>query len=162
MTTEAKKSECCPEFNPSLWENRMVDWNEKRFIKEKVFTFFYIPLNFGSVMKRIMKRLEDSGATTQESLCLSDHTSKWNMDIYIDVDKEVKGVENVVFKGKYFSKVYEGDFKNTQKWCDDYKNYAKNNGMVIKKWLMWYTTCPKCAKKYGKNFVAIICEVAQE
>ncbi|WP_369688185.1 hydrolase [Anaerophaga thermohalophila] len=21
---------------------------------------------------------------------------------------------------------------------------------------MWYTTCPKCAKKYGKNYVAIV------
>jgi len=24
---------------------------------------------------------------------------------------------------------------------------------------MWYTTCPKCAKKYGKNYVVIIAEV---
>jgi effector-binding domain-containing protein len=161
MTTEAKKSECCPQINLSLWENRMLDWNDKRFVKEKVFTLFYMPLNFGSVMKRIMKRLEESGATSQEMLCLSDHTSKWNMDIYIDVDKEVKGAENVVLKGKYFSKVYEGDFKNTEKWCDDYKRYIKEKGMAVKKWFMWYTTCPKCAKKYGKNYVAIICEVGQ-
>ena len=24
---------------------------------------------------------------------------------------------------------------------------------------MWYTTCPKCAKKYGKNYVVILSEV---
>ncbi len=23
-------------------------------------------------------------------------------------------------------------------------------------WYMWYTTCPKCAKKYGKNHVVIL------
>jgi len=36
---------------------------------------------------------------------------------------------------------------------------AKTNGFTIKKWYMWYTTCPKCAKKYGKNYVVIICQV---
>jgi hypothetical protein len=30
--------------------------------------------------------------------------------------------------------------------------------MELKKWYMWYTTCPKCAKKYGKNYVAILAE----
>jgi hypothetical protein len=29
----------------------------------------------------------------------------------------------------------------------------------IKKWYMWYTTCPKCAKKYGKNYVVVIAEI---
>ncbi|HZH72463.1 MAG TPA: hydrolase [Mariniphaga sp.] len=24
---------------------------------------------------------------------------------------------------------------------------------------MWYTTCPKCAKKYGRNFVVIVGKV---
>jgi hypothetical protein len=24
---------------------------------------------------------------------------------------------------------------------------------------MWYTTCPKCAKKYGKNYVTIIAQI---
>jgi hypothetical protein len=24
---------------------------------------------------------------------------------------------------------------------------------------MWYTTCPKCAQKYGKNYVVIIAQV---
>ena len=30
----------------------------------------------------------------------------------------------------------------------------KNNKMY-----MWYTTCPKCAMKYGKNYVAVISQV---
>jgi hypothetical protein len=57
------------------------------------------------------------------------------------------------------SKVYEGPFKDTKKWCDDFEAYAKEQGYEIKKWFMWYTTCPKCAKKYGKNYVVIIAEI---
>ena len=30
------------------------------------------------------------------------------------------------------------------------------------KMLEWYTTCPKCAKAYGKNYVVIIAEVTSK
>jgi NMD protein affecting ribosome stability and mRNA decay len=55
--------------------------------------------------------------------------------------------------------VYEGPFKDTGKWCKLFEDEAKSKNMTIKKWYMWYTTCPKCAKKYGKNYVAIVAEV---
>jgi hypothetical protein len=81
------------------------------------------------------------------------------MDLYLAVDKEVPETENVTLSGKFLSKVYEGDFKETGKWCKDFESYAKGRGFEVKKWYMWYTTCPKCAKKYGKNYVAIVAEV---
>jgi hypothetical protein len=30
----------------------------------------------------------------------------------------------------------------------------------LNKTYMWYTTCPKCAGKYGKNCVVVLAEVA--
>jgi hypothetical protein len=110
-------------------------------------------------MIRLNKTIENAGAAIPEWLCLSDHTSKWNMDIYLAADKEIKGARNVTISGKFLSKVYEGDFKDTGKWCRDFENYANGKGFSIKKWYMWYTTCPKCARKYGKNYVVIISEV---
>jgi len=82
------------------------------------------------------------------------------MDLYLAVDKDVPGAENVVLSGKFLSKVYEGPFKNTGQWCKDFEAYAKGKGVAVKKMYMWYTTCPKCEKKYGKNYVAIISEIA--
>jgi len=58
--------------------------------------------------------------------------------------------------GKFLSKVYEGDFKDTGKWMEDFKKYATDKNLKPTKYYMWYTTCPKCAKKYGKNYVVII------
>ncbi|MBU1088550.1 hypothetical protein KKC08_05320 [Patescibacteria group bacterium] len=40
-----------------------------------------------------------------------------------------------------------------------FKNVVKGKGMNVKKWYMWYTTCSKCAKKYGKKYVVIIGKV---
>jgi len=81
------------------------------------------------------------------------------MDIYVAVDQEVPGAQNVTLSGKFLSKVYEGNFKETGKWCKDFASFAKSKGLAIKKMYMWYTTCPKCAKKYGKNYVVIVGEV---
>ena len=81
------------------------------------------------------------------------------MDIYLAVDKEMPGADNITLSGKFLSKVYEGDFKETGKWCKDFENYAKDKGYAIKKWYMWYTACPKCAKKYGKNYTVIIGQI---
>lgn len=92
-------------------------------------------------------------------LCLSDHISENNMDFYLAVDKEVDSAENVTLSGKFLSKAYEGSFENTGKWCRDFEACAKIQGLEVKKWYMWYATCPECVEKYGKNDALIISKV---
>lgn len=156
---EKENSTCCPPFDPANWDEKMLEWYNKPFIKDKVFTILYMPVGFGKTMKRLDEKVTAANATIPDYLCLSDHTSKWNMDVYLAVDKEVANAENVRLSGKFFSKVYEGPFKDTGKWSEDFKVTVAEKGFYIKKWYMWYTTCPKCAKKYGKNYVVIIGEV---
>lgn len=149
---------CCPEFNPAPWDGQTFEWTSKKFVKDKVFTVFNMPLNFGAVMKRLDAKVRKSEAAIVDNLCLSDHTSKWNMNVYVAVDKEIPSEENVTLSGEFFSKVYEGPYKDTGKWCQDFGALAKSRNLDIKKWYMWYTTCPKCAKKYGKNYVVILAQ----
>jgi hypothetical protein len=150
---------CCPQFDPTLWDGKTFEWNNKKFVKDKVFTLFYMPINFGGVMTRLVKKIEEAGATMPDGLALSDHTSKWNMNLYVAVDKEIAGTENITLSGKFLSKVYEGNFKETGNWMKEFENYAKGKGLSISKMYMWYTTCPKCAKKYGKNYVVIVARI---
>jgi hypothetical protein len=154
-----QKPECCPEFDPIPWDDKTFEWKNRKFIKETVFTLFYMPVNFGKVMKRFDEKLTKAGATMPDYLGLSDHTSKWNMDLYLAVDKEIPEAENVNLSGNFYSKVYEGPFNDTGKWMKDYEILAKSKNLTIKKQYMWYTTCPKCAKKYGKNYVVVIGQV---
>ena len=147
---------CCPKFDPGPWDGKTHEWKDKRFIKDRVRTFFHMPMNFGSVITRMMGKIERAGATAPDWMGLADHTSKWNMDLYVAVDKEIPGAENTTLSGRFFSKVYEGPFKDTGKWCKEYEAMVKAQNLGVKKWYMWYTTCPKCAKKYGKNYVVIV------
>lgn len=157
--TIPQSEECCPKFDPAPWDGKIFEWDNKKFIKDKVFTMFYIPMNFGAVIKRMNAKVENAGAQVEDWLCLSDHTSKWNMDLYLAVDKDVPGAQKATLSGKFVSKVYEGDFKDTGKWCQDFEEYVKNKDLELGKMYMWYTTCPKCAKKYGKNYVVIVGKV---
>lgn len=154
-----KEETCCPRINPADWDGKDLEWNDKHFIRGKVKTFLFMPLNFGSVITKLMNQAEKSGAKIEDNLCLSYHTSKWNMDIYLAVDKEVAEADNINLDGHFVSKIYEGPFSDTGKWCKEYEAYLKSRALSMKKMYMWYTTCPKCAKKYGKNYVAIIAEV---
>lgn len=156
---KGKEDVCCPEFDPKPWDNQMLEWDKKRFIRRKVRTFFYMPLNFSTVMKKLDRKLKLTGVAIPDGLCLSDHTSKWNMDLYIAVDKDIEQEGHVELSGKYYCKVYDGPYKDTGKWCQDFEAAATAKKLAIKKWFMWYTTCPECARKYGKNPVVIICQV---
>jgi hypothetical protein len=150
---------CCPKFDPIPWDDKNFEWNNKLFVKGSVCTLFYMPLNFGSVMVKMDKKVRTAGADWSEGLCLSDHTSKWNMNLYISVDKPVDTLESAIFTGKFYSKVYEGAFRDTGKWFKDFDQILKERGYAGAKIYTWYTTCPKCAKKYGKNYVVLVAKV---
>ncbi len=152
---------CCPRFRPELWDEKELQWDNKRFIKDRVRCLFFMPLNFGKVMVRSLAKIEKAGAFTPEiPLVLSDHTSRWNMDVYIEVTKEVADAENVRLSGSYLSKVFEGPYKLTGQWCRQMADWVKSKGKQIRKELMYYTTCPKCAKHYGKNYVVIVAQIS--
>ena len=154
------EEECCPRFDPAPWDGKLLSWEDKKFVRDRVKTFFFIPLNFGSVIVRLNEKVEKAGATIPDNLCLSDDVSRWSMDISLAVDREVPDAENILLSGTFLFKVYEGPYSATGKWCRDFESYARDRGLAIKKWYMWYTTCPRCAKKYGKNYVVVVGQVA--
>lgn len=147
---------CCPEFDPTPWKEKEVTLDDRFFIKKRVWTFNYIPLNFGSVMTKAQQEIEAHGAKVVENMALCEHVSKWKMEVSIAVDKENPELNTFHIHGKLLANVYEGPFRDTGIWTEDFKRVAKNREFPIGRWLMWYTTCPKCAKKYGKNYVVIL------
>lgn len=153
------KDICCPEFNPTNWEDKLVIWEKKNFIQMKTKTFFYIPLNFGKTMTKLQELLEKAEAKNTDFMCLTSQNSKWNMDLYLAVDREIEGANNVSLSGTFYSKVYEGSFNNVGIWMKDFEKVLKDKEYKSKNTYMWYTTCPKCAKKYGKNYVVLIADI---
>ena len=160
MNTTISEEQCCPKFIPEDWDSITFNWSEKKFVKTRVFTFMYIPIGFVKVITKAYIKITEAGAETDNWMCLSDHTSLWNMDLYIAVNKEVPGAENLNLSGSFYCKVYEGSYNDTGKWHKDFKEVLKSKGKKAVKTYEWYTTCPKCAKKYGKNYVALFAKIS--
>ncbi|MBU0708892.1 hypothetical protein KJ596_04050 [Patescibacteria group bacterium] len=156
---ENSETGCCPKFNPELWEGKEVTWENKLFIKDRVMSILHIPLNFGKVMVKNMEKIEQAEALNPEPLVLSDENSLFGSDLYIAVNKDVPDAEMVKISGTFLSKVFEGDYRNMGKWVKEMKDYVVAQGKEVKKMYFFYTTCPKCAKYYGKNYTVILAEV---
>lgn len=152
------KDECCPQFDPTRWKESTFTWEGKRFVKDRVTSFLHIPLNFGAVMKRNMKEIEALQAEPPTPMVLSDENSPWGADVYIEVTKDIPRATMTTISGTFFSKVYEGPYRNMRHWIEDMKASVSAKGKSMEKMYFFYTTCPKCAKKYGKNYVVILAQ----
>ena len=151
--------ECCPEFDPQPWDDRLITWEMQPFLQDRVRSFLHIPLNFRAVMKRSMAAIEAAGATPGEMIVLSDENSLWGADVYIAVSKDVPGMRIATLSGTYLAKVFEGPYRNMKNWIAEMKTFVESKGKNLRKLYFFYTTCPKCSKRHGKNYVVIVAQV---
>ena len=106
-------------------------------------------------------------------------------------DQDVEGAKVEKISGSFVAKAYEGDYSNMGKWANEVqelvvkvrqdvtflekeqeengqehdKNIVQKQGEQheeeAEKILFYYPTCPKCARKYGKNYVVIFARSSQ-
>jgi hypothetical protein len=90
---------------------------------------------------------------------LSDDRSPWGADIYIEVKSAVPGATMDTLSGTFLTQVFEGPFRDAGKWVEQMRAHVTSRGRVLEKLYFGYTTCPKCAKAYGKNYVVVFAKV---
>jgi hypothetical protein len=112
----------------------------------------------GSKIVKNIGLIEKAGAKPPYQLMLTDEKSLWGSDIYIDVLKEVPGAQMAKLSGVFLTKVFEGPYQDAAKWAKQMEEYVKNKGKELKKLYFSYTTCPNCAKAYGKNYVVLFAQ----
>ena len=57
------------------------------------------------------------------------------------------------------SMVFEGPYKDVKKWYNQTIDNANQYGKNVIEVYFFYTTCPKCAKHYGKNYVISLAKI---
>ncbi len=156
-----KPTGCCEPFNPEPWQNKKIVWKNKIFVKDHITSFLHIPLNTGQKIVKNMALIEKADAKSEHQLMLFDEKSLWGSDIYLSISKEVQGAQMAKISGTFLTKVFGGSYKDTGKWINEMQEYVKSKGKEIKKLYFYYTTCPKCAKAYGKNYVVLFAQIDQ-
>ena len=167
---------------------KIVTWTDKTFVVDGTYCLFYIPLGFGKAVRRAISKIEHSKTQVpkEDFMILSNCHSPWWSDILVSTskDQDVEGAKVAKISGSFVAKAYEGEYSNMGKWAKEVqelvvkvrqdmtsleKECSDKNIIVQKqgeqhekdteKILFYYPTCPKCARKYGKNYVVIFARI---
>jgi hypothetical protein len=150
--------ECCPPFDPAAWDGQEIHWEGKPFLKTQVRSVLRIPLNFGAVMRRSMATIEQAGVAAEAPIVLAANCTLWRTDVYIAVARAAPELPTVNLSGDYLAKVFEGPFSRMGRWIKEMQAFAQGRGWTPSRLLFYYTTCPKCAKRTGRNHVVILAQ----
>ncbi len=150
---------CCPRFHPGGWDNQVLHFEQKPFVKASTVSLFHIPLNMGSVFSRTFAAIRDAHADHAGFLVLSRDDSPWHAEHLFAVDHEVPGAEMEYLSGTFVTRVFEGPFSQARDWCAAIERAVHDAGRQLDAIYFFYTTCPSCAKFYGKNYVVGVARV---
>ncbi|MFN5996282.1 MAG: hydrolase [Paracoccaceae bacterium] len=151
---------CCPRFNPEGWDGAELHFRDKPFLRAETLSALHIPLNMGKVFTRVQRHIDDAAATDPDQvLVLSRDLSAFKGEHLFAVTKDVPEEEMTRLSGNYVTKVYEGPYSKAKDWSEELKALGASRGNADGKVWFFYTTCPKCAKAYGKNYVVGLAEV---
>jgi hypothetical protein len=150
---------CCPPFDPTPWQDKEVTWHDKPFVRDHVACLFHVPLNMGRKVTKDMALIQAAHAETEQPLMLSDDKSPWGADIFIEVQRAVPDATMDHLSGTFLTRVFEGPFRQAGDWARQMQVVVAAKGRQLEKLYFGYTTCPKCAKVYGKNYVVLFAKV---
>lgn len=163
MNDHVAEPECCPVFDTKQWDNKTHEWIDKPFIRDYLPQFLHMPFPsiMGKVVGRMWKKAKDAGAEPDmnDFILMAYDPSPWRSELYMSTAGEVPGAENVLLTGTFISKVYDGPYNHVPKYLKNFSNYLASSGYKAKKYYFYYTTCPKCAKKYGHNYIVAFAEL---
>lgn len=150
---------CCPRFVPEIWDDKEFTWKNKLFVKDHVRSVLHIPLGIRQLYAREQARIETAGAQSDDHVVLADERSPWGADYYFAVTKEVPEAELAEISGTFITRAFEGPFRDISEWVAVMRHEVEARGKQLEKLYFWYTTCPRCAKVYGKNYVVLFAKV---
>ena len=152
---------CCPRFQPEGWDDQELHFEDKLFVRAKTKSVGHIPMNMGSVFGKTFKAIEKNGAHSDDDfIVMSRELSAWSAEHLFSVTKDVPGQDMVRLSGDFVTKVFEGPYKEMPGWHEQAAQTLKERGKEPADIYFFYTTCPKCARTYGKNYVVALTEVS--
>lgn len=157
-------NECCPKFDANRWDNKTFNWDKKPFIKESVLTFFHMPLPsmIGKKMTVLCDLADKANANFEDltdALVLFHDPSAFRSEIFYSVTHDVDGANNTSLSGTFEAGVFEGPYNSVPRHIKAMDKRLAGEGKKAKDYFIHYAYCPKCAKKYGKNYMILFAEV---
>ncbi|WP_375551115.1 hydrolase [Rhodophyticola porphyridii] len=150
---------CCAKFNPDGWDRQELHFRDKPFLRATTRSAMHVPLNMGQVFTRVGTRMAENGAVDLDNwLILSRDLSAWQSEHLFSTDKDIPDEEMTTLSGDFITKVFEGPYNKAKDWHEQMQELVRADGKVPGRVFFFYTTCPRCAKAYGQNYIVGIAE----
>lgn len=145
---------CCPRFNPAGWDGQELHFRDKTFVRATTTSAMHVPLNMGKVFARVNDHLREAGAYDPDNfIVLSRDLSSWQAEHLFAISRPVPQEETARLTGDYITRVFEGPYRHARHWHAEMTALARDRGATAGEVYFFYTTCPRCAKAYGRNYV---------
>ena len=160
----AQNQNCCPVFDVEKWDKKSFTWDKKLFIKESIPTFFHMPLvimidrktkKLGALARKANANIPDIA----EALLLFHDPSTFKSEIYYAVTRKVKGAHNTTLSGTFVAGVFDGPYDAVPKFIKKMNKHLSKDGIKAKDYYVHYAYCPKCAVKFGHNYMILFAKV---
>ena len=155
---------CCPEFDVGKWDQKSFTWDKKLFIKESIPTFFHMPLvtMIDSKTKKMAALAEKANANIPDiadALLLFHDSTAFTSEIYYAVSKKVDGAHNTTLSGTFVAGVFDGPYDAIPKYIKKMDKQLSGDGKKAMDYYVHYAYCPKCAVKFGHNYIILFAKV---
>ena len=150
---------CCPRIQPAPWHEQQLHFENKPFERASTIGLFHMPLNMGAVFSRTWDAIKEAHADDGGFLVLSHDDSPWHAEHLFAVSRPVAGAEMAYLSGDFVTRAFDGPYSRVRVWADEMAEYVKQLGRQLETLYFFYTTCPKCARYYGHNYVVGVAKV---
>ena len=109
-----------------------------------------------------MKMAEGSNKLSEKMddvLLLFTDPHPFKSEMYLSVTGNVPNSNNTTISGSFIAKVFNGTYNAIPKYIKQMNGYLSAKNKKAKKYYVHYAYCPKCAKKFGNNYMILFAEV---
>jgi hypothetical protein len=153
---------CCPPFHPAPWDDATHSWVGRRFVRITIPQVMHLPIGITGRMRKLMASIEAAGAMPApgDALVLMREKSPWESEVLVAVTKDVPDLAGVLLSGTFFSKVFDGPYRETPQWIARTNEALSARGQRAIRHYVRYAYCPRCMRKYGRNPGVVLAQLA--
>jgi hypothetical protein len=125
-----------------------------------------IGANFGAGMTGGMAYLYDpegveaaGGYDPDNTIVLSRDLSPWKAEHLFATEGDVPDEDATTLSGDFVTKVFDGPYNEAKSWYGEMEDMVRAQGKEPARIYFYYTTCPRCAKAMGHNYVVGVAEI---
>lgn len=110
-------------------------------------------------MDRLITASDGHITEKQDVLILFRDPSAFKSEIYFAVNKDVKNANNVSLSGTFATRVFDGPYNSIPVHIKTMEKQLSEQNKKATDFFVHYAYCPKCARKYGHNYMILFAKL---